>query len=85
MKEDNELVRNCISGQIYDSGPVDFSSDLGARFALHHSVLKMPGSAKLASLIAKGITSSLDALLLTRFSSQSTDYWQTLHSSAVRF
>lgn len=75
------MIRNCISGQIYDSGPVDFTSDLGARFALHRTILKMPGSAKLAALVAKGITSSLDALFLTRFGSQSTDYWQTLLSS----
>lgn len=85
MKEDNDLIRNCISGQIYDSGPVDFTSDLGARFALHRMILKMPGSAKLAALVAKGITSSLDALFLTRFGSLSTDYWRTLLSSAVSF
>ncbi|KAL2468387.1 hypothetical protein Fot_49963 [Forsythia ovata] len=79
--EDSRLVMHCISGQIYDSDPVDFSSDLGARLALNHTVLKMPGFAKLVSFFAKGVTSSLDALFLTRFGSQRAEYWQTLCSS----
>ncbi|XP_011092579.1 uncharacterized protein LOC105172725 [Sesamum indicum] len=79
--EDSRLVASCISGQIYDSDPIEFTSDLGARFALHRSILKMPGTSKLVSLFAKGVTSSLDALFLTRFGSQRAEYWQTLHSS----
>ncbi|XP_027161836.1 uncharacterized protein LOC113762585 [Coffea eugenioides] len=78
---DSRLVRSCISGQIYDSGPVDVTSDLGARFSVHPTVLKMPGSAKLVSLVAKGVTSGLDALFITKFGSQQTDYWQSLYSS----
>lgn len=83
MKEDRRLVASCISGQIYDSDPIDFTTDLGARLALHRSVLKVPGAAKLASFLAKGVTSSLDALFLTRFGSQQAEYLQTLYSSAV--
>lgn len=83
MKDDSQLVRCCISGHIYDSGPVDFTSDLGARFAVHPTILKMPGSAKLVSLVAKGVTSGLDALFITKFGSQRTDYWQSLYSSVV--
>lgn len=83
MKGDSQLVMNCISGQIYDSSPVDFTGDLGARFALPPTILKLPGSAKLASLVAKGVTSSLDALFLTRFGSERSEYWQTLYSSVV--
>ncbi|KAL0356815.1 UNVERIFIED_CONTAM: hypothetical protein Scaly_1367200 [Sesamum calycinum] len=81
VKEDSRLVASCISGQIYDSDPVQFTTDLGARFALHPSILKVPGSAKLVSLFAKGVTSSLDALFITRFGSQRADYWRTLYSS----
>lgn len=77
------MVASCISGQIYDSDPIEFTSDLGARFTLHRSILKMPGSSKLVSLFAKGITSGLDALFLTRFGSQREEYWQTLYSSVV--
>lgn len=85
MKEDSRLVRSCISGQMYDSDPVEFTTDLGARFALHPSILKMPGTSKLISLFAKGFTSSLDALFLTRFGSQCSEYWETLYSSVVSF
>lgn len=79
--EDNRLVCSCISGQIYESDPIDFTSDFGARFALHRSILKMPGASKLVSLFAKGVSSSSDALFLTRFGSQQAEYWQTLYSS----
>uniref|UniRef100_A0A5B7ADD0 Peptide methionine sulfoxide reductase msrA n=2 Tax=Davidia involucrata TaxID=16924 RepID=A0A5B7ADD0_DAVIN len=79
--DDSKLVRNCISGHIYDSSPVDFTSDLVAQFTLHPTILRMPGSAKLVSLVAKGVTSGLDALFLTRFGSQRSEYWQTLYSS----
>uniref|UniRef100_A0A803NKP5 TF-B3 domain-containing protein n=1 Tax=Cannabis sativa TaxID=3483 RepID=A0A803NKP5_CANSA len=75
------LVRNCISGNIFDSGPVDFTSDLGTRYALHPTIQRMPGSSKLASWVVKGIASGLDALYLTRFESQRTEYWQALYSS----
>ncbi|XP_047980502.1 uncharacterized protein LOC125222103 isoform X1 [Salvia hispanica] len=79
--EDSRILANCISGQIYDSDPIEFTKDLGARFALHHSILRMPGSSKLVSLVAKGVTSSLDALFITRFGSQRAEYWKSLYSS----
>ncbi|KAL7002802.1 hypothetical protein U1Q18_003960, partial [Sarracenia purpurea var. burkii] len=52
--DDTRLIKNCISGHIYDSSPVDFTSDMGARFTFHHSLRRMPGAIKLMSLIAKG-------------------------------
>ncbi|CAL5377346.1 unnamed protein product [Camellia sinensis] len=83
-QDDTRLIRNCISGHIYDSSPVDFTSDLGAQFTLHPTIRRIPGSAKLVSLIAKGVGSGLDALFLTRFGSHRTEYWQTLYSSVVK-
>ncbi|KAK6241041.1 hypothetical protein SCA6_006430 [Theobroma cacao] len=77
----DQLVRNCVSGQIYDSSPVDFASDLNAQFVLHPSIRKMPGPSKLVSWIAKGVASGLDGLYLTGFQSQRAEYWQTLYSS----
>lgn len=82
MKDDSRLLMTCISGQMFDSGPVNVTGDLGARFALHSSIL---GSSKLVSLFAKGVTSGLDALFLTRFGSHRSEYWQTLYSSVVSF
>ncbi|CAK9181253.1 unnamed protein product [Ilex paraguariensis] len=79
--DDRRLVTNCISGQIYDSSPVDFTGDSGARFSLHPTILRMPGSAKLVSSVAKVVASGLDALFLTRFGSQHSEYWQALYSS----
>ncbi|GJZ34097.1 putative alpha/beta hydrolase [Tanacetum coccineum] len=77
--DDSRLIMTCISGQMYDSGPVNVTGDLGARFALHSS--NVPGSSKLLSMVAKGVTSGLDALFLTRFGSQRSEYWETLYSS----
>lgn len=82
-QDDTRLIRNCIAGHIYDSSPVDFTSDIGARFWLHSTILKMPGAAKLVSSIAKGVASGLDALFITKFGSDRTEYWQTLYSSVV--
>jgi hypothetical protein len=80
--DDNLLVTSCISGQIYDSGPVDFTGELGARFALHPNIVKMlPGSAKVATFLAKSVTTSLDALFLTSFRSKQAEFWHTLYSS----
>jgi len=79
--DDSRLIMTCISGQMYDSGPVNVTGDLGARFALHPSIRNVPGSSKLVSMVAKGVTSGLDALFLTRFGSQRSEYWQTLYSS----
>ncbi|KAL6982892.1 hypothetical protein U1Q18_016286 [Sarracenia purpurea var. burkii] len=75
------LVRDCVSGHIYDSSPVDFASDLGTQFVLHPTILKMSKPPRLASWIANGIASSLDFLFLSRLESQRADYWQTLYAS----
>ncbi|KAK4744975.1 hypothetical protein SAY87_011287 [Trapa incisa] len=75
------LVRNCISGVIFDSSPIDITNDLGSRFAMNGSILGRPGPSKVVSWLAKGVSSALDALYLTRFESQRAQYWQNLHSS----
>ncbi|KAF5817683.1 putative alpha/Beta hydrolase [Helianthus annuus] len=79
--DEYRLVRDCLSGLIFDSSPVDFTSDLGTRFVLDPSILKLSRPPKIATLIANGISSSLDALFLTRFESQRAEYWQTLYAS----
>ncbi|XP_062159975.1 uncharacterized protein LOC133867271 [Alnus glutinosa] len=79
--DDFRLVRDCISGHIYDSSPVDFTSDLGTKFVLHPTVLKISHPPRLASWIAHGIASGLDTLFLSRFESQRAEYWQTLYAS----
>lgn len=76
-----QLVRDCVAGHIYDSSPVDFTSDLGTRFVCHPTVLRMSHSPRLVRWTANGIASALDALFLSRFESQRAEYWQTLYSS----
>ena len=83
MKDDLQLVKKCFSGHIFDSSPVDFTSDLGAQFIVHPTVLKMSHPPRIASWIANGIASGLDALFLSRFESNHAEYWQTLYASVV--
>ncbi|KAK2391682.1 alpha/beta-Hydrolases superfamily protein [Trifolium repens] len=79
--DDYQLVKDCISGYIYDSSPVDFTSDMGVRFILHPSVSKVSHPPRFASWIANGIASGLDSLFLNRFESQRAEYWRTLYST----
>ncbi|XP_057766292.1 uncharacterized protein LOC130986782 isoform X1 [Salvia miltiorrhiza] len=75
------LVRDSVSGYIFDSCPVDFVSDIGNRFVLHQTGLKISRPPLVASWITSGISSTLDALFLSRFESQRAEYWQTLYST----
>ncbi|XP_009119400.1 uncharacterized protein LOC103844351 [Brassica rapa] len=79
--DDSQLVRNCLSGHVYDSGPLDFTSDLNAKFALHPTIRQMSVPSRLVSWVAKGVSSGLEGLYLTRFESQRSEYWQALYSS----
>ncbi|WVZ50416.1 hypothetical protein U9M48_001669 [Paspalum notatum var. saurae] len=79
--DEYQLVRDCLCGQMYDSAPVDFVSDLGSRFLLHPSVLNMSEPPRLLSWMTKGIASGLDTLFINKFEEQRKDYWETLYSS----
>ncbi|XP_023772287.1 uncharacterized protein LOC111920956 isoform X1 [Lactuca sativa] len=79
--DEYEVVRNCISGHIYDSCPIDFVSDLATRFVLHPSVLKVSHPPIIVKWIANGFSSSLDTLFPKRWNSLRADYWQTLYST----
>jgi hypothetical protein len=68
---------------MYDSSPVDFVSDLGTRFLLHPSVLKMSEPPRVLSWTAKGVASGLDILFISRFEEQRKEYWETLYTSVV--
>ncbi|KAJ4846759.1 hypothetical protein Tsubulata_032148 [Turnera subulata] len=79
--DDCQLIRDCISGHIYDSAPADFTSDVGRRFAVHPTVIKMSQPPRILSWMANGISDGLDALFLSRFESQRAEFWRTLYSS----
>ncbi|CAH9111212.1 unnamed protein product [Cuscuta epithymum] len=75
------LVRDCVAGHIFDSCPVDFTSDLGTRFLLHPTVLKISSPPPPITWIANQSASIVDALFLRRFEEQRANYWQTLYAS----
>lgn len=79
--DEYRLVRDSVSGHIFDSCPVDFVSDIGNRFILHQAGLKPSRPPLVASWITSGVSSTLDALFLSRFESQRAEYWQTLYST----
>lgn len=85
MKDEYQPVRDCISGHIYDSSPVDITSDMGNQLALYPTIMKMPQLPRVVSWITKAIASGMDALFPNRLEAQRAEYWQTLCSSAVSF
>ncbi|KAL6861824.1 hypothetical protein ACP4OV_017524 [Aristida adscensionis] len=80
--KDYRLVRNCICGQIYDSGPVDFVSDVGTQFLRKPVVGDSSQPSILRSWIAKALASGMDTLFPSRIEAQRAEYWHTLYSSA---
>lgn len=82
LKDEYQLIRECICGQIYDSSPVDFTAELATRF-LHHTSQRLFSPTRITSWMTKVLTSSLDAVFLSRFEAQRAEYWQSLYSSVV--
>lgn len=83
MQKDYRLVRNCICGQIYDSGPVDFVSDMGTQFLQNPVTGNSSQPSMLLSWMAKALASGMDTLFPSRIEAQRAEYWHTLYSSAV--
>ncbi|OEL21977.1 hypothetical protein BAE44_0017002 [Dichanthelium oligosanthes] len=82
VQKDYRLVRNCICGQIYDSSPVDFTSDVGTQFLQKPSIGNSSQSSILRSWMAKALASGMDTLFPSRIEAQRAEYWHTLYSSA---
>jgi hypothetical protein len=78
-------VRNCICGQIYDSSPVDFVSDVGAQFVQKPADGNSSQPTILHSWMAKALASVMDTLFPSRIEAQRAEYWHTLYSAAVSF
>jgi acetyl esterase/lipase len=76
-------VRNCICGQIYDSSPVDFVSDVGTQFLPKPVIGNSSQPLILRSWMAKALASGMDTLFPSRIEAQRAEYWHTLYSSAV--
>ncbi|URE14206.1 hypothetical protein MUK42_11544 [Musa troglodytarum] len=80
LQDEYQLIRECICGQIYDSSPVEFTAELATRF-LHHTSQRLFSPTRISSWMTKVLTSSLDAVFLSRFAAQRAEYWQSLYSS----
>uniref|UniRef100_A0A0D3GE57 Uncharacterized protein n=1 Tax=Oryza barthii TaxID=65489 RepID=A0A0D3GE57_9ORYZ len=80
--KDYRLVRNCICGQIYDSGPVDFFSDVGTQFLQNPMIGNSSRPSMLLSWMTKALASGMDTLFPSRIEAQRAEYWHTLYSSA---
>lgn len=76
-----KLFRECISGQIYDSSPIDFISERGTNFVVHPTFLNLTHRPRVLRWGAWATSWVLDALFLNRFETQRAEYWQTLYSS----
>ncbi|KAK1392476.1 Transmembrane protein like [Heracleum sosnowskyi] len=76
-----QLVRDSISGQIFDSTPVDFTTDLGSNFVLHPTILKISHPPRIVSWIAHRIKNALDTFFLYKLESLRAEYWQILYST----
>ncbi|KAH9325093.1 hypothetical protein KI387_005271, partial [Taxus chinensis] len=76
-----ELVRKCVAGQMHDSSPIDFISELGTNFVVHPTVLKLNHPPRMLRWGAQATSWALDTLFLGRFEAQRAEYWQTLYSS----
>ncbi|XP_020090918.1 uncharacterized protein LOC109711948 [Ananas comosus] len=79
--DEYRLVRDSICGQIFDSSPVDFTSDVGTQLFLHPAVPLMSQQPKITSWMGKAFASGLDTLFLNRLEAQRAEYWQILYSS----
>ncbi|KAL1824971.1 hypothetical protein ACET3Z_011749 [Daucus carota] len=76
-----QLVRDCISGQIFDSTPVDFTTDLGANFVLHPTILKRSHPPRMVSWFVHRLKYIGDTYLLYQLESLRAEYWQILYST----
>lgn len=79
-----QLLVQCLCGEVYDSGPMDFTSDQGVR-TLGSMMANKGGVLRpaLDALLNMGAC-SLDFFLVNQFESDRAAYWSTLGCSLVR-
>ncbi|KAH8941136.1 hypothetical protein BDL97_14G022600 [Sphagnum fallax] len=82
LKEKFQAVRACVTGQIYDSSPADFVSEIGVKFVSSPVVWKSQKPSIVISLGTKTAASILDPLFSSQFEQQRVEYWLALEQSA---
>lgn len=83
MQEKFQAVRACVTGQIYDSSPADFVSEIGVKFLSSPVVWKSQKPSIVISLGTKTAASILDPLFSSQFEQQRVEYWLALEQSVV--
>lgn len=83
MQEKFQAVRACVTGQIYDSSPADFVSEIGVKFLSSPVVWKSQKPSIVISLGTKTAASILDPLFSFQFEQQRVEYWLALEQSVV--
>ncbi|KAH9540742.1 hypothetical protein CY35_14G022100 [Sphagnum magellanicum] len=81
LKEKFQAVRACVTGQIYDSSPADFVSEIGVKFLSSPVVWKSQKPSIVISLGTKTAASILDPLFSSQFEQQRVEYWLALEQS----
>ncbi|KAL3679959.1 hypothetical protein R1sor_022915 [Riccia sorocarpa] len=76
-----KLVKDCFAGQIHDSSPVDFVSDIGARVFTSPSVVGGQKKIQILQTSGRAAGKVLDFFFLKRFQAQDLALWTTLHKS----
>ncbi|XP_042439200.1 uncharacterized protein LOC122024611 [Zingiber officinale] len=82
IPDEYRLIRDCVCGQIHDSGPVDFTNESVARFIHHPSAQRLFRLTRITSWAARAMTSGLGNIFASRLEAQRVEYWKTLYSSA---
>ncbi|KAL2613597.1 hypothetical protein R1flu_025289 [Riccia fluitans] len=79
-----KLVKDCFTGQIHDSSPADFVSEIGARVVRSPAVVGGQKRLQLLTTTARAIGKTLDFFFQKRFQAQDLAMWTALHKSGVR-
>lgn len=79
-----EAVKKSLAGLMFDSSPVDFVSDLGAKFVSHQVLAFQPGKPlALISWAAYAVGKALDVIFAGHLQPQRIDLWHTLYYSVM--
>eukprot|EP00252_Welwitschia_mirabilis_P021014 TRINITY_DN5276_c0_g1_i1.p1 TRINITY_DN5276_c0_g1~~TRINITY_DN5276_c0_g1_i1.p1 ORF type:complete len:378 (-),score=48.54 TRINITY_DN5276_c0_g1_i1:356-1489(-) len=73
-------IKKCVAGQIYDSTPVDFTSEAGINFCTNPTILKRKTVPRVWRWGIEALSWMLESLFLTRFERMRAEYWQILYS-----
>jgi hypothetical protein len=79
-----EVVVRCLVGVIFDSSPVDYLGEHGARFVSHQMLTLEPGKPfTLISRVASAVGKGVDFIFSKQMEVRREELWHALYSSVV--